>query len=249
MSGTALHRRHGTAGLLVALFVVAGLVFSYGLGHGPPPRVCTEHAVSAPATTASAGTQLTGTELSAPVKPHPRVPMDVCLCMAVLFTLLLLALAPGLRGPLFRLPARAGWSLGPPEVGLLAYDIITAQQAQIGMMTAWLDEWGLPKADPSGHMRWMSGHGAHRGGAATMPGMATREQLAGLEEASGRAAEVLFLRLMIAHHRGGVAMADAVRARTGHDRVRRLARTMAAGQRSEIAQMNAMLRDRDAPAV
>lgn len=135
-----------------------------------------------------------------------------------------------------------------PEVRLLAYDIITTQQAQIGMMTAWLDEWGLPKTDPSGHMRWMSGHGAHRGGAAAMPGMATREQLAELEKASGRPAEVLFLRLMIAHHRGGVAMADAVPARTGHERVRRLARTMAAGQRSEIAQMNAMLRDRGAPA-
>jgi uncharacterized protein (DUF305 family) len=134
-----------------------------------------------------------------------------------------------------------------PEVGLLAYDIITAQQAQIGMMTAWLDEWGLPKTDPSGPMRWMSGHGGHRGGASAMPGMATREQLAELEKASGRAAEVLFLRLMTAHHRGGVDMAEAVLARTGHDRVRRLAGTMVTGQRSEIAQMNAMLRERGAP--
>ncbi|MER7546115.1 DUF305 domain-containing protein [Actinomadura sp.] len=134
-----------------------------------------------------------------------------------------------------------------PDVRLLAYDIITAQQAQIGMMTAWLDEWGAPKADPSGGMRWMSGHGGHRGGA--MPGMATREQLAELEKASGRAAEVLFLRLMIAHHRGGVDMAEAVLARTGHDRVRRLARTMVTGQRSEITLMNAMLRERGAAAV
>ncbi|MFB4312430.1 DUF305 domain-containing protein [Actinomadura sp. GTD37] len=133
------------------------------------------------------------------------------------------------------------------DVRLLAYDVITTQQAQIGMMTAWLDEWDLPKTDPSGRMRWMSGHGGHGVGAA-MPGMATRGQLAELEEASGRAAEILFLRLMIAHHRGGADMADAVRARTGHDRVRRLARTMAAGQRSEIAQMGAMLRERGAAA-
>lgn len=133
------------------------------------------------------------------------------------------------------------------DVRLLAYDIINTQSAQIGMMTAWLDEWGLPKTDPAGPMRWMSGHAGHRGGGgAAMPGMATREQLADLEKASGRAAEVLFLRLMVAHHRGGVEMAEAVLARTGHDRVRRLARTMADGQHSEITLMNGMLRERGA---
>ncbi|MCP9956031.1 DUF305 domain-containing protein [Actinomadura madurae] len=135
------------------------------------------------------------------------------------------------------------------EVRLLAYDIINTQSAQIGMMTAWLDEWGLPQAEPSGRMRWMSGHGGHRGGGeAAMPGMATRAQLADLEKASGRAAEVLYLRLMIAHHRGGVAMARAVLARTGHDRVRRLAGTMVTGQEAEIRQMNTLLRARGAAA-
>ncbi|TDC96518.1 DUF305 domain-containing protein [Actinomadura sp. 7K507] len=137
------------------------------------------------------------------------------------------------------------------DVRLLAYDIINTQSAQIGMMTAWLDEWGLPKTDPAGPMRWMSGHAGHGGqdgrGAAAMPGMATREQLAELEKASGRAAEVMYLRLMTAHHRGGVDMAEAVIALTGHDRVRRLARTMVDGQQSEITQMNAMLRERGAP--
>ncbi|MES9608585.1 DUF305 domain-containing protein [Actinomadura sp. NPDC000929] len=136
-----------------------------------------------------------------------------------------------------------------PETRLLAFDIINTQSAQIGMMTAWLDEWGVPKADPSGRMRWMSGHGGHPGGGAPMPGMATRDRLADLEKASGRDAEVLFLKLMIAHHRGGVAMARAVLERTGHERVRRLARTMVEGQQAEITQMNAMLRQRGSPAV
>ncbi|MFI0487172.1 DUF305 domain-containing protein [Actinomadura sp. 9N215] len=133
------------------------------------------------------------------------------------------------------------------DVRLLAYDIINTQSAQIGMMTAWLDEWGLPKTDPAGPMRWVSGHGAHRGDAVAMPGMATREQLADLERASGRAAEVRFLRLMAAHHRGGVAMAEAVLARTDHDRVRRLARTMVDGQRAEITLMEQMVRRRAGP--
>ncbi|TDE38123.1 DUF305 domain-containing protein [Actinomadura sp. 6K520] len=133
------------------------------------------------------------------------------------------------------------------DVRLLAYDIINTQQAQIGMMTAWLDEWELPKTDPGGAMRWMSGHAGHGGGAGAMPGMATREQLADLEKASGEDAEVRYLRLMIAHHRGGVDMAEAVLARSGHDRVHRLAKTMVDGQRAEIGQMNAMLRERGAP--
>ncbi|MFD0686321.1 DUF305 domain-containing protein [Actinomadura fibrosa] len=143
-----------------------------------------------------------------------------------------------------------------PAVRLLAYDIINTQSAQIGMMTAWLDEWGLPKTDPAGPMRWMAGHAGHGAaspvptpGTAAMPGMATREQLDELEKARGRAAEVLFLRLMIAHHRGGVAMAEAVLARTGHDRVRRLARAIVDGQQAEITLMNGMLGERGSGAV
>ncbi|MEV4256868.1 DUF305 domain-containing protein [Spirillospora sp. NPDC049652] len=134
-------------------------------------------------------------------------------------------------------------------VRLLAYDIINTQQAQIGMMTAWLDGWKLPKADPAGPMRWM-GHGGHgeasppAGG--VMPGMATPAQLDALEKASGRQAETQFLRLMIAHHRGGVAMAGAVLGRTGNSQVTRLARTMVEGQTAEITLMERMLAERGA---
>lgn len=140
-------------------------------------------------------------------------------------------------------------------VRLLAYDIANTQSQQIGMMTAWLDEWELPKADPGGRMRWMSGHGGHGGSASPapgagssglMPGMATPQQLAELERASGRDAEVRYLRLMITHHRAGVEMAEAVLGLTGHERVRRLARTMVQGQQSEIELMEGMLRDRGA---
>ncbi|HEX2316322.1 MAG TPA: DUF305 domain-containing protein, partial [Thermomonospora sp.] len=131
------------------------------------------------------------------------------------------------------------------EVRLLAYDIINTQSAQIGMMTAWLDHWEAPKVDPGGSMRWMAGHGGHTGGT-TMPGMATREQLGRLEAARGRDAEVLYLQLMIAHHRGGVSMAQAILARTDDDHVERLARSMVDGQRSEIDLMTRMLRERGA---
>jgi len=134
-----------------------------------------------------------------------------------------------------------------PDVRLLAYDIINTQSAQIGMMTAWLDEWGLPKTDPSGPMRWM-GHAGHASAPARMPGVATREQLTELEKAGDRDAEIRYLRLMIAHHRGGVSMAQAVLTRTDHDRVRRLARTMVNGQKAEITLMNGMLAKRGSTA-
>ncbi|WUI03702.1 hypothetical protein OHR68_18450 [Spirillospora sp. NBC_00431] len=134
MSGTTPRRRHGPAGLLVALFVVGGLIFSYGLGHGPVERLCTEHAVSVPVAAVSAATghhtpgpggsalqglhRLSDTALTAPLKDRaPQAPMDACLCMAVLFTLILLGLAVALRRPSSRLPARLGWTLVVPAAG------------------------------------------------------------------------------------------------------------------------------------
>ncbi|MFI0487170.1 hypothetical protein [Actinomadura sp. 9N215] len=134
MSGTTPRRRHGPAGLLVVLFVVGGLIFSYGLGHGPVERLCTEHAVSVPVAAASAATghhtpdpgvsalsglhRLADTALTAPPEDRPsQTPMDACLCMAVLFTLVLLALAAALRRPASRLPARFGWTLVSSALG------------------------------------------------------------------------------------------------------------------------------------
>lgn len=142
MSGMTPRRRHGLAGLLAILFVVGGLIFSYGLGHAPVTRVCTEHALSAPSGAASSGaapsfaapsfaaSPLIGVAplqdlqssaepaLAAPLKQKPPLtPMNACLCLAVLFTLVLLALATGLGRPVLRLPARAGWVLAPPSRG------------------------------------------------------------------------------------------------------------------------------------
>ncbi|MCR3743215.1 hypothetical protein BS35_005791 [Actinomadura glauciflava] len=136
MSGTAPRRRHGLAGLLVALFAVGGLVFSYGLGHAPPPRVCTQHAVSVPVGALSASTgheqpgagagtlhgphgSAEGVSAVSPLRPPPHVPMDACLCLAVLFTLVLLGLAAVLRRPVSRLPARIGWAFAPPPCARL----------------------------------------------------------------------------------------------------------------------------------
>ncbi|WP_157431078.1 hypothetical protein [Actinomadura macra] len=124
MSGTTPRRRHGLAGLLVALFVVAGLVFSYGLGHAPPPRMCTEHAVTVPVDVALTnhgphGTVSTDATMDAPPPLPPQGPADACLCLAVLFTLMVFALlAAGLGRPVLRLPARVSWMVVLPRGAL-----------------------------------------------------------------------------------------------------------------------------------
>ncbi|MER6581292.1 DUF305 domain-containing protein [Nonomuraea sp. NPDC001023] len=80
---------------------------------------------------------------------------------------------------------------------------------------------------------------------AQMPGMATREQLKQLEQASGKEAETLFLRLMIPHHQGGVQMAQAAQG-SGQPQVRRMASSILAAQKAEIELMRGMLAARGA---
>ncbi|MFC4913560.1 hypothetical protein [Actinomadura gamaensis] len=115
-------RRHGLAGLLVVLFAVAGLVFSYGLEHAPPPDVCHPHAVTwlAPAADGSAHRHLVGVDgapLTSIASHHrtPPAPVDTCLCLAVLLGFMLLALAARPGRWRFLLPARLGWRPAEPS--------------------------------------------------------------------------------------------------------------------------------------
>ncbi|WP_433508282.1 DUF305 domain-containing protein [Pseudonocardia halophobica] len=83
-----------------------------------------------------------------------------------------------------------------PLVRALAYDIFTGQTEQVGQMQGWLALWGRAQLPSGGHMSWM-GHGGH-GGTATMPGMASPEELSALRSTpAGPAREGLFLQLML----------------------------------------------------
>lgn len=156
-----------------------------------------------------------------------------------------------------------------PEIRSLAYDIATSQSQQSGQMYAWLNDWGLPQARPGQTMEWMSeptldgsaGQGHDHGSPSTnegtlstapsgenvvMPGMASEADLERLRTASGTDAEVLFLTLMLAHHRGGVDMADAVLERSTHPLVTTLARAIVFAQSGEIDYMESLLAQRAA---
>ena len=78
----------------------------------------------------------------------------------------------------------------------LAKEIKYAQQPEIDTMSGWLSEWGEPVPSP----------GATVAGAEA--GAPSAQQLARLEHAHGQAFDRLWLRLMLAHHRGALALAQ-----------------------------------------
>ncbi|MEE1845808.1 DUF305 domain-containing protein [Streptomyces sp. NPDC088190] len=130
----------------------------------------------------------------------------------------------------------------------LAYDIINTQANQRGMMLGWLEMWGRAKSSDAPPMQWMGHAFTPRGDGSLMPGMATDTELDALRAAKGRAAEVLFLKLMTSHHRAGAEMAQAAADSADTEAIRNLAAGMVRGQQSEIALMADMLKERGAKA-
>jgi len=137
----------------------------------------------------------------------------------------------------------------------LAADIIVSQSAQRGMFMAWLQLWGLPQASSQPRMEWMASgpatttphdHPATAASSSAMAGMATNAELDALRAATGPAAEVLFLQLMIRHHQGGVHMAQALLALSTHADVAPIARSIDTSQAGEIQTMTVMLAARGA---
>jgi uncharacterized protein (DUF305 family) len=126
-----------------------------------------------------------------------------------------------------------------PGLKVLAFDIETAQQFQVGQMSGWLDAWGVGRNNPH-PMAWM-GH-AHAVVNGLMPGMATPAQMSKLESLHGKALDVFFLQLMIRHHQGGLPMARYAEEHAKEPYVRTLAGAVIAGQTSEIVEMEQLLR-------
>ena len=141
-----------------------------------------------------------------------------------------------------------------PAVRLIAFDIASTQNNQVGRMQGWLSLWGLPLSGGT-PMSWMGGTmagmtmGATGSAAAdaaanadsAMPGMASDADLTQLRSLAGPAFDVEFLRLMIRHHQGGKAMAQYAAAHAAVPAVRRLAVTIADTQTAETATLTAML--------
>lgn len=120
---------------------------------------------------------------------------------------------------------------GDIEVQRYAREVIIAQQWDIGYMSALLDEWGHGRGDPERDtMVWMDMPTS----VANMPGMASPEDFAAFGDSTGREADAWFLRLMTAHHRGGIHLAEEAAITASDKRVRDLASQMEAVNRAEL---------------
>jgi uncharacterized protein (DUF305 family) len=138
-----------------------------------------------------------------------------------------------------------------PVLHQLAFDIETSQLQQIGRMQGWLSLWGASALPTGGHMAWMAeapGHAhdvaAPSGAVATMPGMASSEQLRALRQATGPQRDVLFLQLMLRHHEGGASMLGYAAEHATVPEVRNLASQMLRTQTSESDYLRQLLIER-----
>ena len=129
-----------------------------------------------------------------------------------------------------------------PSIQTLAARIINAQQDEIALMQTWLRDRGqpVPEAKP-GPMKMKHGGMDHE---MLMPGMLTDAQLAELTRARGTDFDRLFLTYMIQHHRGAVAMVEALFRQDGagqDEAVFKFASDVQVDQITEIGRMESML--------
>ncbi len=127
---------------------------------------------------------------------------------------------------------------GNANVRRIAEELMLGQQIESGVMVGLLSRWGRPEANETGTtMAWMG----QPVPLDRMPGLATEANLDQLIAARGAEADQLFLRLMIAHHEGGLHMADYAVSHAAVGDTREFAAAMARNQRDEIAEMRTFL--------
>ena len=134
------------------------------------------------------------------------------------------------------------------ELTVLVDDIRAAQAPEIELMADWLQEWGEPVPETvRDHAH--GGHGDDGGddgdaaGMDGMDGMMSEEQLVELEDASPEEFEELWLTMMVEHHEGAVAMAEAELEEGSFQPALDLAEEIASSQTEEIELMQGLLEE------
>lgn len=129
---------------------------------------------------------------------------------------------------------RAAAPDGSPILRTIASEIELAQTFEAGRFVQLLRIFGEAETNESDvAMIWMG----HSVPLEQMDGMASDEELDLLAGSSGAEADALFARLMIAHHEGGVAMAQYAARHGSNPEVTAMAEAMARAQRGEIAEL------------
>lgn len=128
---------------------------------------------------------------------------------------------------------------GPVQAA--AAEVLQTQSIEIGMMRAWLTDWGQTTAEPEMAMEWMAMDGGAGIPVAEMPGLASDDEMRALATATGLEQGRLWLELMCAHHIGGVAMASAAVQMASAEKVRRIAQVQIDVQTYEIGVYDMLL--------
>ncbi|MCW2761597.1 MAG: hypothetical protein JWR85_1798 [Marmoricola sp.] len=124
-----------------------------------------------------------------------------------------------------------------PEVKNLADKIESAQGPEIATMKGWLKDWG--KDESSGDSMEGMDHSSEDSGM-DMPGMMSKDDMSGLEKATGTQFDQMFLTMMIAHHTGAIEMAKTEQSKGRNADAKALAKQIDAAQTTEIADMKEM---------
>ncbi len=142
-----------------------------------------------------------------------------------------------------------------PAVQRLTARIINAQNDEIALMQAWLEERNqpVPRVDANGTVTIPGaehgGHGGHGGHGTMMPGMLSQPQLDSLDAARGPQFDHLFLTYMIQHHKGAVTMVKELFSHHGagqNELIFKFAADVEVDQTTEIRRMQQMLLELDA---
>jgi uncharacterized protein (DUF305 family) len=116
----------------------------------------------------------------------------------------------------------------------LASRIHDTQGPEIGAMEQWQKQFATA-AEQHGHSSALP-HVDH----ASMPGMVSPEDMAALKAATGGEFDKLFVKLMIAHHKGALKMAEDVLAKGVDVKVEEMATDVIATQTDEINRMQTL---------
>lgn len=124
------------------------------------------------------------------------------------------------------------------DLATVARSIIVGQQLEVGRMIQLLRDFGESEINESDlAMAWMDEPVPLE----RMPGLATQDDIEALVAARGAEADQTFVRLMTAHHRGGIHMAEHAAEHAGTSEVRLMAGQMADAQRDEILEIERLL--------
>ena len=124
------------------------------------------------------------------------------------------------------------------DLRVIAREIVFGQSIEIGRMIQLLRLYGATETNESDvAMTWMNEPTPND----RMPGLASDADIDKLLASSGKDADQLFVDLMIAHHQGGIHMAQYAVDHANEIEVRRFAYSMVVGQTGEIDEMRALL--------